>query len=131
MNKDRAFLDANVLFSAAYFSESRLARLWRLKHVELITSAYATEEARRNLAKDEQRQRLEELLAEMRIVAGASALSAGLQCPRKINRFCRQGYTSVRRTFSLATSITSAELYGKRYGGLLILPPGEYFDRWG
>lgn len=46
------FLDANILFSAAHDPESRSAALITLAKpaaVELITSAYAKEEARRNL----------------------------------------------------------------------------------
>ncbi len=49
---DRIFLDANVLFSAAYLENSGLGRLWRLEDAELLSSAYAVEEARRNLALD-------------------------------------------------------------------------------
>ena len=62
---DRIFLDANVLFSAAYRPDAglaRLARLWRLEGVELITSAYAAEEAKLNLTEEDQRARLTELL---------------------------------------------------------------------
>ena len=49
---DRVFLDANVLFSAAYLESSGLARLWQLADAELLSSDYAIEEARRNLALD-------------------------------------------------------------------------------
>jgi predicted nucleic acid-binding protein len=51
---DRLFLDANVLFSAAYQPDSGIARLWKFKDVELLTSAYAAEEARVNLSEREQ-----------------------------------------------------------------------------
>ncbi len=34
---DRLFLDANVLFSAAYRDDSGLQRLWDLSDVELVT----------------------------------------------------------------------------------------------
>lgn len=46
---DRVFLDANVLYSAAYSRDAGLQRLWKLPQVELLTSAYAVGEARRNL----------------------------------------------------------------------------------
>jgi len=46
---EKVFVDANVLFSAAYLQDSRLGELWSLADVELVTSAYALEEARRNL----------------------------------------------------------------------------------
>lgn len=43
----RLFLDANVLFSAAY-KATRLRNLWELK-ATLLTSDYAQQEARRNI----------------------------------------------------------------------------------
>jgi uncharacterized protein len=59
---DRLFLDANVLFSAAYKLDARVFRLWKLKDVVLITSRYALEEARTNLLEHTHRQRLSELV---------------------------------------------------------------------
>src|SRR5437764_15004160 len=50
----RIFLDANVLFSAAYREAGSTRILFRLADVgacELISSAYAIEEARRNIAR--------------------------------------------------------------------------------
>lgn len=67
---DRVFLDANVLYSAAYLECSGLARLWTLDDVELLSSAYAIEEARRNLAMDraEAVSRLQRLTARISTV---------------------------------------------------------------
>ena len=65
---DRLFLDANVLFSAAYREDAGLVELWKLEDVELVTSAYAFEEARRNLSDDEQRERLQALVRRLSIV---------------------------------------------------------------
>ena len=48
----RLFLDANVLFSAAYMDKSRPRSMFRLAEAgmcELLASPYAIEEARRNL----------------------------------------------------------------------------------
>ncbi len=59
---DRVFLDANILFSAAYRSDAGVARLWRVTGSTLLTSEYAVEEARRNLDQPQQVARLEELL---------------------------------------------------------------------
>ncbi|MGH9320796.1 MAG: PIN domain-containing protein, partial [Vicinamibacteria bacterium] len=64
---DVVFLDANVLFSAAYRSKAGLQRLWQMESVELISSAYAVEEARRNLAEPARRERLERLLRATRV----------------------------------------------------------------
>ena len=49
---DTVFLDANVLYSAAYMKFAGLARLWSLDDVQLVSSAYAIDVARRNLATD-------------------------------------------------------------------------------
>ena len=80
---DRLFLDANVLFSAAYRRDAGIARLWGLSDVELITSPYATEEARINLIEEDQRQRRGTLLERVRIVTGVSGLQPGLALPEK------------------------------------------------
>jgi hypothetical protein len=50
---DTVFLDANVLYSAAYIEFAGLTPLWSLNDARLLTSAYAIEEARRNLAMDQ------------------------------------------------------------------------------
>ena len=47
---ERVFLDANVLFSAAYKS-TRIRQLWTLNNISLVSSRYAVTEAQRNLAR--------------------------------------------------------------------------------
>src|SRR5215210_8032977 len=64
---DRLFLDANVLFSAAYREDAGVRRLWDLPEAELVTSAYAVEEARRNLDTGERRSGLGRLLETVRV----------------------------------------------------------------
>src|SRR6266446_1005531 len=58
---DRLFLDANVLFSAAYRANAGLLQFWKLRDVTLCSSRYALEEARINLSEDAQRRRLARL----------------------------------------------------------------------
>src|SRR5882757_1309810 len=58
---DRLFLDANILFFAAYRSEAGLLQLWKVSDVILCSSRYALEEARINIADDDQRLRLASL----------------------------------------------------------------------
>ena len=65
---DVVFLDANVLLSAAYRPGAGLRRFWELAEVELVTSAYAAEEARSNLRDGDQRHRIRFLLALVRVV---------------------------------------------------------------
>jgi uncharacterized protein len=68
---EKVFLDANVLFSAAYQRSSGLLKLWDFKNVRLITSFYAFEEALRNLDLEEQHQRLKKIMMRVKIVAEA------------------------------------------------------------
>jgi len=58
---DRLFLDANILFSAAYRANAGLLQFWKLKNVALCSSHYALEEARINLVQNVQKRRLERL----------------------------------------------------------------------
>ncbi|MDR7554170.1 MAG: PIN domain-containing protein [Armatimonadota bacterium] len=66
---DLVFLDANVLFSAAYRPTSRLRTLWTLQGIRLLTSAQAVEEARRNLDSPQQRAELMRLIEQMEVTA--------------------------------------------------------------
>ncbi len=64
---DRLFLDANVLFSAAYRQDAGVRRLWSLPDAALVTSEYGLDEARRNLATAEPLKRLDALLEPMEV----------------------------------------------------------------
>lgn len=64
----RVFLDANVLFSAAYRADAGLARLWKLSEVQLLSSAYALAEARANLDHDAQQRRLDKLAQKLELI---------------------------------------------------------------
>ena len=65
---DRVFLDANVLFSAAYRPNAGLLRLWKLGEVHLLTSRYALAEAQANLEQPDQRSRLEKLVRSVAVI---------------------------------------------------------------
>lgn len=69
---DRLFLDANVLFSAAYRAGAGIKKLWALEDCVLLTSNYAIEEARRNLGTPEQLKRLAALLQKVEQVPAVS-----------------------------------------------------------
>jgi len=128
---DRLFLDANVLFSAAYRADSGLLRLWDLPDTELVTSWYAVAEARRNLATSEQRERLEQLLERVRLIGtpekpkNPSDLSIS-QIPTKdrpillaaVAARCTHLLTGDRQHFG--------HLFGTSIAGVLILRPAEY-----
>lgn len=67
---DRVFLDANVLFSAAYKPTSRLRTLWTLPEVTLLSSSYAVAEAEVNLVRTKPAavKELEDLLEAVLVV---------------------------------------------------------------
>ena len=83
---DRVFLDANVLFSAAYRADAGLARLWIVSDSILIASDYAIEEARRNLDRPEQKARLDELTRGLEIINDEDVIGqafADIELPAK------------------------------------------------
>jgi uncharacterized protein len=126
---DRIFLDANVLFSAAYRPNAGLARLWQLENVELMTSAYAAEEARLNLAEEDQRIRLEGLLEKVRIVTAVAPLPRGVKLAEK-DQAILQAALQARATHLLTGDRKHfGPHFGRRLGGVLVLPPSGYLER--
>jgi|SRR5208283_1501784 len=129
MSGDRLFLDANVLFSAAYRPDSGLARLWQLQNVELITSAYALEEATRNLADEGQRLRLRKLLERTRIVIGSSPLPDNVLLPEKDRPVLQAAIHAGATHLLTGDQRHFGRHFGRRYGGVLILPPRDYLGK--
>jgi len=126
---DRLFLDANVLFSAAYKIGPRLLDLWRLKNVQLCSSRYALEEARINLAEDTQRHRLEKLSRKLEIFDEVSAqLPRGVHLPEK-DAPILLGAIAARATHLLTGDVRHfGPYFGKKVAGILILAPGDYLN---
>lgn len=127
---DRLFLDANVLFSAAYRSDTGLLRLWKLRDVVLCTSHYAAEEARLNLNDDVQRRRLAELLLTVQFCdAPDRELPRSISLPKKDAPILLAAI-EVRASHLLTGDVRHFGSYlGKRVEGVLITLPGEYLRR--
>ena len=128
---DVVFLDANVLFSAACHPGSDLSKLWKMRDVSLVSSLYAAEEARRNLAKPEQRTRLEEMLRSVKLVSALpiGPLPEGVKLPAKDIPILLAA-VSARATHLLTGDIKHFGPYFERViGGVTILPPALYFKR--
>ncbi len=124
---DRLFLDANVLFSAAYRPGAGLLRLWRLPKVVLCSSRYALEEARANLSTDSQRSRLATLCAALEFFESESGeLPAGASLPEKDSPILLAAIAA------RATHLITGDLrhfgpyFGKKLAGVAILPPADY-----
>jgi predicted nucleic acid-binding protein len=130
---DRIFLDANVLFSAAYREDSGLGRLWQLEDAELLTSAYMIEEARRSLALDRQPAlaRLEPLALKLTLIRPPR----NLKLPGSIRLDSKDQPVLLAAIHGKADFLLTGDgrhfghLYGRRIEGVLVLRPSEYFER--
>lgn len=122
------FLDANVLFSAAYRAETRLREFWTLPDTELITSAYAWGEAETNLATRERRTRLRELAPGVRLVpeGGAWALPADVILPDKDRPILASALVNGATHLITGDAMHFGVWFGKRLGSLLVMKPGPY-----
>lgn len=127
---DRVFLDANVLFSAAYRPNSTLLRLWDLKGAELITSTYALEEAHINLQGSKERSLLNKLASSMKIIDRQMDL-----CPPEVmnlpdkDRPILMAAIDAKATHLLTGDIRHfGPYYGQTVKGVLILPPAAYLN---
>jgi predicted nucleic acid-binding protein len=126
---DRLFLDANVLFSAAYRDGAGVARLWHLRDVALVTSEYAIEEAQRNLPDADQRERLETLLKTVERLPTTS-----------LDPSARRGIALREKDWPIlagavagsATHLVTGDVrdFGRYFGqvlfGILVLTPADY-----
>jgi predicted nucleic acid-binding protein len=124
---DRLFLDANVLFSAAYRPDAGLLRLWKLKKVMLCSSRYALEEARINLAEEAQQTRFIALLGLIHLFdPGPGPLPRGISLPEKDAPILLAAIAA-RATHLLTGDVRHFGAYfGKRIEGIVIVLPGEY-----
>ncbi|MHB8762904.1 MAG: PIN domain-containing protein [Deferrisomatales bacterium] len=125
----RVFLDANVLFSAAYRQGSPLARLWALEGVVLVTSAHALEEARRNLGDAAQRDRLAELARRLEVVetpSGPLELPDGVDLPLKDQVILAAAIAAKVNHLLTGDRRHFGPLYGSAPGGVRVTKPSEY-----
>lgn len=125
---DRVFLDANVLFSAAYREGAGVRRLWDLQNVELMTSEYAVEEARRNLDEESQRTRLDRLVDRLERIGAVPdrPLPDDVVLPEK-DRPILLAAIDTGSTHVLTGATTHfGKLFRRRIGGVLVLRPAEY-----
>ena len=129
---DLVFLDANILFSAAYRSDAGIKRLWKLSGARLITSAYAAEEARRNLGYPEQREDLEGLLDSVEVVTTAlpaeHLLYSTVKLPEKDQPILLAAIGTGATHLLTGDFRHFGPYYGERIQGVLILPPGDYLS---
>lgn len=125
----RLFLDANVLFSAAYRADAGVTRLWELEGCVLLTSDYAAEEARRNLTESSQLDRLEHLLGGMEKVPSVT-MAPDVRGPIEIRE--KDWPILGGAVAANATHLVTGDrrdfgpFFGSRLFGVLIVPPADY-----
>ena len=128
---DRLFLDANILFSAAYRPEAGVTRLWSLPQAVLMTSDYAVEEAKRNLSDTEQIERLHNLLEAVQLAPAITLdpdLRAEIELPQK-DLPILGGAVAAKATHLITGDLRDfGPYFGKRLLGVLILPPADYLN---
>jgi uncharacterized protein len=127
---DRLFLDANVLFSAAYRPGAGLLQLWKLKNAVFCSSHYALEEARINLVEEDQRTRLTNLSrAVHRFDAAHHKLPRGIVLPEKDVPIMLAAIEA-RATHLLSGDVRHfGRYFGEKIEGIAIILPGEYLRR--
>jgi len=133
----KVFLDANVLFAAAYNEAGICRALFRLatgNRWQLAASAFAVDEARRNLALKAPASLpvLQDLLQQVSLVPepspalvhqASTAPLADKDAPilaAAVASGCEALVTGDRRHFG--------NLFGTRVAGVLVLPPADAFD---
>jgi predicted nucleic acid-binding protein len=110
-----------------------LAAITTLDDVQLLTSTYALEEARRNLASDrpDALSRLSRLLAAITIVDAPK----GLDLPKRVRLDSKDEPILLAAIHGKADYLLTgdlrhfAHLYGERIEGVLVLRPAEFFRR--
>jgi|SRR6267154_2541658 len=128
----RLFLDANVMFSAAWRENAGLQALWKLKYVTLCSSRYALEEARVNLTETAQLERLDRLSRKLELSdALAERLPEGIRLPGK------DAPILLAAIEAKATHLITGDLrhfgmyFGRTIEGVMIVTPGEYLRNHG
>jgi hypothetical protein len=131
---DRLFLDANILFSAAYSSRSSLRQLWALPQTELLACPFALQEAQVNLThiRPTQVSELQALLATVRVIADpqpGAALPPGVQLPEKDKPILLAAIDG-QATHLLTGDVKHfGPYFGQTIAGVLILRPAVYLQR--
>jgi uncharacterized protein len=124
---DRVFLDANVLLAAAWRPGAALRRLWEIEGVELLSSGYAVEEARRNLEAPVQRGRLTRLLRRVSLVAPEHfTLPRGVRLPEKDLPILLAAIDGGATHLLTGDGEHFGPDFRREIAGVLILPPAEY-----
>ena len=129
---DRIFLDANVLFSAAYRSSAGVARLWKIEDAQLLSSTYAAHETRRNLQTSQQQARLEELLGDVTLVSDVllpEDLASSIDLPDKDQPILAGALAANATHLITGDRQHFGPYFGKSLAGVLVMSPARYLQQ--
>jgi hypothetical protein len=128
---DHLFLDACVLFSAAYNPTSPLRRLWELPSTVLLSSGYAVAEAERNIAalRPERLSELGSLTQRLTLVEAARLPLPASSLPEKDAPILLAAMNARATHLLTVDKKHFGALCGQTIGGVLILTPGEYLHQ--
>jgi uncharacterized protein len=129
----RVFLDANVLFSAAWRSSSKLSRLWELPDVKLVTSGYAVSEALRNLGRREAETRLVALVDKIEVLESIpdTELPSGIDLHPKDEPILKAAIAGRCQVLLTGDKKHFGHMYESRIGNVKIQTPGAFVDALG
>ncbi len=125
---DRLFLDANVLFSAAYRERAGLLSLWEVHDAQIITSRYAAAEARRNLSTPEQQTRLDAILDRTDLIdeSDPRTIDDEKRLPEKDRPILRAAVLGKATHLITGDFSHFGRFFGERLQGVIIVPPADY-----
>lgn len=125
----KLFLDANILFSAAYREHAGLAKLWKLHRVKLASSDYALLEAERNLHAPDQLQRLTLFAHSLEIITAYndSLIPADIKLNAK-DRPILAAAIAAKANFLITGDRDFMHLFCKKVAGVTVLTPSLYFS---
>lgn len=130
--EDRIFLDTNILFSAAHSEDSDFQRLWQLPHTTPIISTYILEEIRRHVVQPESLNRLEWLLADIRVVENWEhiQLPSIMASLRQKDIPVMQAAIAAQATHLITGDARDfGDYFGQVIEGVEIIQPAEYLRR--
>jgi len=132
MKKEILFLDANILFSAAYREHSGLLKLWQIKSAKLVSSVYAIEEARRNLDMPPQKECLDKLIVALEDIY---PFHVDIELPKNVtirekDKPILMSAIAAKADFLITGDVRDfGKFYGKKISGVIVLPPSGYLNR--
>jgi predicted nucleic acid-binding protein len=129
---ERAYIDANVLWSASYRADTRVRACWSIARVTLVTSAYAIDEAMRNIEDDAHRERLIALLQGLEIHEDDSAApTLDVDLPEKDIPILRGAINAGADVLVTGDLQHFGRYFGALLCGVLVMPPADFLARHG